>query len=83
MHKKFIRNLKKKSLKKLKPFFNSFQKDTKFKQKPRMISKFSKVFSKKSFLANGNYYASDMKKFDYKDALLFRKLLSEEEIMVN
>ena len=59
-----------------KPFF-------KFNPKDSMISKFSGVFSKASLSKVGCFSASDMKKFDFKDGLLFKKLLTEEENMVS
>lgn len=47
-----------------------------------MLSKISSTFSKAPLLKVSRFSASDIKKFDYKDALNFQKLLTEEEIMV-
>jgi len=47
-----------------------------------MISKISTLLSKTSLTKVGTFSASEMKKFDFKDALIFSKLLTEEEKMV-
>lgn len=42
----------------------------------------SKIVFKSSLFKTGKFFTSEIKKYDYKDALLFNKLLTEEETMV-
>lgn len=47
-----------------------------------MLSKTSSRFFNLSLNSISKFYAADAQKFDFKDALNFRKLLTEEETMV-
>ena len=48
-----------------------------------MISKFPNILSKSSLFQKSQCaFAASMKKYDFADPLIFKKLLTEEEIMV-